>query len=103
MLFIFIYITGRLLISYRPWWTTLMRNISARCQTVPTPAPQSSTTYPGETGRPMSLNHNSDYESDSSLPGEFQPTWIQDQGIFGLYICCWTKSPLTHSKMSLIQ
>ena len=37
-------ITGGILSCYRPWWPTLMRNISVRrCQTVPTPAPQSST------------------------------------------------------------
>ena len=34
-----------------------MRNISVRrCQTVPTPAPQSSTRNPGGTGPPMSLS-----------------------------------------------
>ena len=44
------YITesGVIFRCYRPWWITLMRNINVRrCQTVPTPAPPSSTRYPG--------------------------------------------------------
>ena len=50
-------ITGGILRSYRLQWLTLMVNISVRrCQTVPTPAPHSSTRNPGGTGRPMSLS-----------------------------------------------
>ena len=51
----------------RSWWITLMRNINVRrCQTVPTPAPTSSTRYPGlgsRTRRTRSQKHrgNLDY------------------------------------------
>ena len=51
-------------IIYLLQWLTLMRNISVRrCQTVLTPAPQSSTRNPGGTGLFQTLGCSSDYLS----------------------------------------